>query len=104
MKLSGNKKNGRYAAGGNRRQASSAENSQKEHNRVNGTTRRKKKSRRAGKILISFLVVIKALGATIYSVYNVDVRPPNMKPKDPFNNPPSGVSLTVGLDRPDVVS
>jgi LCP family protein required for cell wall assembly len=89
MKLSGNKKNGRYTAGKNGHQATQANHTQRQYNGTESHVRKKKKSRRAGKILITLVVVIIALGAVLFTVYKLGVRPPKMESWTPPGSAPS---------------
>jgi LCP family protein required for cell wall assembly len=104
MKLSGNKRNARYTAGGYRHQSNGAY-TQRGNTSEAGPARTagKKKPRRAGKILIVFLVVIIALAAVLYSVYKFGVRPPDMKDWTPPGSGAGGAPTEGETQAPETV-
>ncbi len=79
MKLSGNKKNGRFTPGSRRDQMPPANHNQREQGvdpRLARTAAKKKRLYRAAKILIVILAVILALLVTFYIILKLSLKPP----------------------------
>jgi polyisoprenyl-teichoic acid--peptidoglycan teichoic acid transferase len=82
MKISGNKRNGHYAANNERHQAPQTSRVQKEqpvNPRAAKAALKRKKMKRARNILTAVLVVVVALLAVLYCVYKLGVKPPHMR-------------------------
>ena len=89
MKLSGNKKNGRYVAGKARSRTSQQGNNQtvrKDVPKATSAAVKKKKSNKAVKIIIIILVIILALAAALYVLYKLNVKPPEIVPTTSSRN------------------
>ena len=89
MKLSGNKRNGRYVPSSERHQAEPSKKTNKankeffEDPRAARAAMRKKRARRTRRILLAVLLIILVIAAVIYGFIKFGVKPPDMKPKPP---------------------
>lgn len=82
MKLSGNKRNGRYAASNQRNVPSQPNRNQEEQYigpRAAKAAAKRKKKKRARRTLTVILIIIIALAAVLYCVYKLGVKPPPVK-------------------------
>jgi LCP family protein required for cell wall assembly len=104
MKLSGNKRDGRYS-GAAARSAAASQNrrptdpsNRPENVKTSRAQQKRRKARRAQKLVISIVVIFIALSAVLYSVYKLGVRPPEIKPRPPVStnaSPSAGTEETA---------
>ena len=107
MKLSGNKKNGRYVQSNTRPQAeppAKAVRRNEEDPKAARAAMRARRRRRTRRVLLTVLLVVVALAAVLYGVYRFGVKPPPFKDRTPIGNQATAADPSTGASPKPVAS